>query len=302
MKKNLMVFLASFLLLAISFALFIYAFLNPTKMIFYIFSGGFLILFCVINRLSEKKIRCADGYNLLQAYTFYLKCEKKGVSVKFTKIKDSDMQVISSIASGYEFTSLDANSILELTTGTLESYTSANGKTAYRMVYQAAEAQGEMITVVMRLVLMFIMHENNQEMLLGILRDNFGMTADVELYVGAVLAAIAKSSVETQLGMDSALAIIYYIFYGADLGVDNATNGIKDLNAEWTKLLKDMQNSRDEGEALAGEIIAGILDLDIFDDIIDPEEGIAPNGFIAFFQKLSSLFQKIIDWFKNIFG
>ena len=75
----------------------------------------------------------------------------------------------------------------------------------------------------------------------------------------------------------------------------------KDLDAEWTKLLEEMRNSNDKGEALAGQIITDILDLDIFDDIIDPDEGIAPNGFIAFFQKIISWFQKIIEWFKNLF-
>ena len=202
-------------------------------------------------------------------------------------------------ATGYEFEALDANAILELTVGKLESYESKNGKTAYRMVYAPADemtgGKAEMVTVVMRLIVTFIMHENNQEMLLGLLRDTFNMSADVELYVGAILSAIGKSSVETQLGMDSALSILYYVFYGADYGADNAANGMKDLNAEWTQLLKDMQNSKDEGEAIAGDIIAGILDLDIFDDIIDPEVGIAPNGFIKFIMK-------IIEWFKALFS
>ena len=205
-------------------------------------------------------------------------------------------------ATGYEFAALDANAILELTVGTLEKYDSKSGLEAYRMTYAAEGAEvggkSDMVTVVLRLLVTFIMHENNQEMLLGLLRDNFGMTADVELYVGALLSAIAKSSVETQLGMDAALSILYYVFYGADLGVDNATNGVKDLNAEWTKLLSEMRNSKDEGEALAGEIIAGILDLDIFDDIVDPEEGIAPNGFIKFIMKIIEFFKKLFSWGK----
>ena len=205
-------------------------------------------------------------------------------------------------ATGYEFATLDASAILELTVGTLEKYDSKSGLEAYRMAYAAKGAEvggkSDMVTVVMRLLVTFIMHENNREMLLGLLRDNFGMTSDVETFVGAVLAAIAKSSVETQLGMDSALSILYYVFYGADLGVGNATNGIKDLNKEWTKLLKDMQNSKDSGEALAGDIIAGILDLDIFDDIIDPDEGIAPNGLIKFIMKIIEFFKKLFSFGK----
>ena len=139
-------------------------------------------------------------------------------------------------------------------------------------------------------------------MLLGFLRDKLGMTADAEKYVRGILDYLKKNDTTSALGMDLALATLYYIFYGLDIGVDNTANGVKDLNAEWTKLLNDMRNSKDEGEALAGEIIAGILDLEIFDDVIDPEEGVAPNGFIAFFQKIIDWFNKIIEWFKNLFN
>ena len=204
---------------------------------------------------------------------------------------------------GYEFENLDADAVAELSVGKLVSYTSKNGKQAYKMVY-AEDGSGdkaEMATVVSRLAITFVMHENNQEMLLGLLRS-LGMTAETEKYVGAVLAAIAKSSVETKLGMDAALSTVYYIYYGATIGADHASTGIKDLNAEWTTLLKEMQNSKDSGEALAGDIIAGILDLDIFEDIIDPEIGIAPNGFLKFFQKIAEWFKGISEFFKKIFG
>lgn len=71
---------------------------------------------------------------------------------------------------------------------------------------------------IMRLFVTFVMHENNQEMLLGLMRDKLGMTADAEKYVAALLKLIADCSVETKLGMDTALATLYYLFYGADIG------------------------------------------------------------------------------------
>ncbi len=222
-------------------------------------------------------------------------------TLTFEKLFDMLLDMIAE-STGYEFESLDANAVNELSVGKLVSYTSANGKTAYKMVYQSEAAKGEMVTVVMRLIVTFIMHENNQEMLLGLLRDNLGMTEEAEKYVAGVLKVLADSSTETQLGMDSALATLYYIYFGLDLGVGELADGKKDLDAEWTKLLEDMRNSKDEGEALAGEIISGILDLDIFEDIIDPVEGIAPNGFIKFFQKIAEWFQSIIDFFKNLFS
>lgn len=155
---------------------------------------------------------------------------------------------------------------------------------------------------IMRLLVTFVMHENNQEMLLGLMRDKLGMTADAEKYVAALLKLIADCSVETKLGMDTALATLYYLLYGADIGVGNTATGIKDLNAEWTSLLKNMRESGDRGEAMVGDLIAGILDMDIFDDIIDPDLGIAPNGFLKFFQKIINLFKSLTGWFKNLFN
>ncbi len=222
-------------------------------------------------------------------------------TLTFEKLFDLLLDMIAD-STGYEFEAMDASAVAELSVGKLVSYTSANGKTAYKMIYQSAEAKGEMITVVMRLLITFIMHENNQEMLLGLLRDYLGMTAEAEKYVAGVLKVIADCSTETQLGMDNALATLYYIYYGLDIGVGEAADGKKDLDAEWTKLLEEMRNSKDDGEALAGEIITGILDLDIFEDIIDPVEGIAPNGFIKFFQRIAEWFQAIIDFFKNLFN
>ena len=218
-------------------------------------------------------------------------------TIDFDWLFDKLLEIIKD-ATGYEFDALDANAIVELTVGTLESYTSLNGKTAYRMIYQSAEAKGEMVTVVLRLAITFIMHENNRAMLLGLLRDNLGMSAEAEKYVELLLNIIADCAVGTRLGMDSALATIYYIFYGADVGVGETTGGYNSLNDAWREALKELREESD----IAADLIEEILGSDIFEDIIDPEEGIAPNGFIAFFQKIASWFQKIIDFFKGLFS
>lgn len=218
-------------------------------------------------------------------------------TIDFDWLFDKLLEIIKD-ATGYEFDALDANAIVELTVGTLESYKSLNGKTAYRMIYQSAEAKGEMVTVVLRLAITFIMHENNRAMLLGLLRDNLGMSAEAEKYVELTLNIIADCAVETRLGMDTALATIYYIFYGADVGVGETTGGYDSLNDAWREALKELREESD----IAADLIEEILGSDIFEDIIDPEEGIAPNGFIAFFQKIASWFQKIIDFFKGLFS
>ena len=205
-------------------------------------------------------------------------------------------------ATGYEFSTLDANALAELTVGKLESYGSLSGKTAYKMVYAEGESgnKAEMVTVVMRLIVTFIMHENNREMLLGLLRDNLGMSADAEKYVRGILDTIATVAVDTYLGMDQALATLYYLFYGADIGVDGAAGGLKDLNKEWQNILKELGMSDDPNELTIGNLLAKFLG-DYFEDVLTPE-GVAPNGFIAFFQRIIEWFNKIIEWFKNLFN
>ncbi len=208
-------------------------------------------------------------------------------------------------STGYEFSNLDASALCELSVGTVESYTSLNGKTAYKMVYANTDditgGKAEMATVIMRLLITFVMHENNQEMLLGLLRDHLGMTPEAEKYIGGVLYVYATAATETYLGMDQALATTYYLYYGADIGVSEVVGGFKDLNLEWQKILKELGYSDDENASEIGKLIAGIFELDIFEDIISPE-GIAPNGLIAFVEKIISIFKSIIEWFRAFFA
>lgn len=114
-KKDIITHLLTYALLAISFIMFIFAFITVNKMFYYIFSGSFLILFCVFNKVSERKILCSDGYNLLQAYFFYTKCERRGVSVKASKLSGEDMKIISEVAGGYDYSKgFDENKLKEL--------------------------------------------------------------------------------------------------------------------------------------------------------------------------------------------
>ncbi len=222
-------------------------------------------------------------------------------AINFEWLFDKLLEVIKD-ATGYEFATLNASAIAELTVGKLESYDSLSGKTAYKMVYTEGESgnKAEMVTVVMRLIITFIMHENNREALLGLLRDNLGMTADAEKYVRGLLDTMAAVSTETYLGMDKSLATLYYLFYGAEIGVGETTNGLKDINAQWQQILKDLGMSDDPNEKTVGNLLAQFLDK-YMEDVLT-SEGIAPNGLIAFFQKIISFFEKIIEWFKGLFN
>lgn len=201
---------------------------------------------------------------------------------------------------GTEFAAIDANAFLELTVGKLVSYESANGKKAYKMVYQSETAKGEMVTIMLRLLITFLMTEDNREAAISLLKNYFSMSPDAEKYLRGVFEAYADCVTTTHLGMDKALATTYYLFYGADIAADETAGAVKDVNGKWQKILKKLGKSDNPDEASIGNLLADILDYEIFEDIIDADEGIAPNGFIKFFMKIKELFQRVIDFFKSL--
>ena len=209
-------------------------------------------------------------------------------------------------STGYEFDLLnDFSAVLELTTGKLESYYSANGKLAYRMVYTDAKSgieggtTADMVTIVLRLLVAFINQSENGEMVLDLMQSEMGMSDDARKYMAAVFATIQYGMGETDRGIEASLAALYYIFYGLDIGVEEANGILKDINDEWEKILKELGKSDDPNELTVGNMLAAALDY-FLDDIFD-SEGLASNGLIAFFNRLIELFQKIINWFKETF-
>ena len=201
---------------------------------------------------------------------------------------------------GYEFENLNADAIAELSIGKLESYTSANGKTAYRMVYAEGESgtQTEMVVTVEKLLVTFIMHETNRDVVTNLLKDKLGMSDDAAKYVDTILDIVAEYAVNTEDGMDSTLYLIYTIYYVADTGVGNAAGSMNDINGTW----KDIVTVIKKNDSSAGAIIDEILGWEIFEDVLDAEDGFAPNGIIKFFQKIADWFKGISEWFKNLFS
>lgn len=202
---------------------------------------------------------------------------------------------------GYSFTVSDIDAIAELTVGTLEQYTSLNGKTAYKMVYAPdggiEGGKTEMVTVIERLIITFITAEENQEVLMQFLKDKLGMSAETEKYVRGLIKLLAESVRDTSVGMQTALASIYFIFYGVDIGVGETAGGLKGVNNAWKEALDELGKKNPAGL----ELIEHILGWDIFEDLLDPEE-VAPNGLIKFFQKIADLFKSISEFFKKIFS
>ena len=217
--------------------------------------------------------------------------------ITFDSLFDYALDLIAE-KTGYEFSAMDGNAIIELTVGKLVSYTSKNGEKAYTMVYQSEKAKAEMVTIVERLLITFIMKEDNREKFIGLLRDELNMSPDAEKYVRVLLDCIAECTVNTYLGMDKALAEVYYVFYGVDIGADKTAGAVKNINKKWQEIIKKLGASNDSNEASLGNALAILLD-GTLGGIFD-SNGLASGGFIKFFERLREIFMKIIEFFRNI--
>ena len=214
---------------------------------------------------------------------------------------------------GFKFTEIPMDTFVELTVGKLETYDSLSAEDpAYRMVYDENSAsEGDMVTVLLRLVITFILTENNREVLINLLKSELGMSADAEKYVAALFKALADCTIGNQLGMDSALATIYYVYYGLDKGVGEAADGKKDLDKAWQAKLKELGYSDNKDEQSVGNLITDILDIVFNDqgnvpddggnDVLD-KDGLASNGFLSFFQRIKIFFEEIAAFFRELFS
>ncbi|MGN0443992.1 MAG: hypothetical protein ACI4F5_05180 [Acutalibacteraceae bacterium] len=214
----------------------------------------------------------------------------------FSSLYDYLLKAISD-STGYDLTPLRGEAIKELTLGKLVSFTSKNGETAYTMVYQSESAKADMVTIIMRLVISFIMTEKNMDKIVGILKDYLGMSADAEKYITGFLYLLADYTVTNRLGMDKALASTYYVFFGLDIGAEETANGKKNIDKTWQNVLKKLDGTKVEG---LGTFIGSLLDEITGGDIINGD-GIAPNGLLKFFQKIIEWFKKIFEKISNLF-
>ena len=157
--------------------------------------------------------------------------------------------------------------------------------------------KAEMVTVIERLLITFITDAKNQEAVMQLLKDKLGMTEETAKYVEGLIKLLADCVKDTSVGMQSALATIYYVFYGVDIGVGEALGGINGVNNAWKEALDELGKKN----PAALEFIEYILGWDVFEDLLDPEV-VAPNGFIRFFQSIANIFAKIGEFFKKLFS
>ncbi len=213
---------------------------------------------------------------------------------------------------GFSFEGITGADLAGLTTGTLISYDSfadqnAEGsKKAYKMVYGGKEAQADMVTSILVLLIKFVTTEGNQEAIVALL-ESIGMTAEGKKYVAAMIEFLATCIADTKLGMDAALYSIYYVYYGVDMGAAEVVKGKDDLSKQWQAKLEELNKNSPNENAQVGDLLTDIFDI-IFETDDEGENGVLDNsgvasqGGLTFFQKIAKFFQEIADFFRNLFS
>lgn len=199
---------------------------------------------------------------------------------------------------GFELTEVAMNAVTELTLGEVISYTSKNGEKAYTMVYATGADSVDFVTVILRLVLTFISIPENVVALEAILADE--LTGDGYTFLCSLLENFSQMAA-SEGGMDEIMYTVYQIFYAANVAAHKTNDWVEDFNGDYT-FLGQLFETSDLAFMRQIKISLGGLLGKYGEDVIDPDEGVAPNGFIKFFQKIAEFFQKIADFFKNLFS
>ena len=91
------------------------------------------------------------------------------------------------------------------------------------------------------------------------------------------------------------------VFYGADTGIDSTIENMEKLDGAWSGLLDLVEEVNPDSFELLNKIINKVdPDGDVFGT--GDDAGIAQNGIVRFFQKVSTWFSNIGTWFKNLFS
>ena len=237
-----------------------------------------------------------------------------GVLDRVDGLEDVDMRLIYSIAVAslngvlkkagvpFRFTTIVGNAIDELTHGYVRSYDSLTGKTAYTMVLDKnldRYCYGDMLCVLTRLILKFLAQDGNVDAVMGLLDSTFGLNEITFRATHAFLTLLA-TYMTTYGGYEVAMTAIYYTVYGAHKGAHEGRLAYDKVN---DKLSSVSDKLRKIDDPIAREVLNLLLDIadENVGDVIG-SDGLAANGLIRFFMKLYEILQKIIGFFKNLFG
>ncbi|MBQ6898503.1 MAG: hypothetical protein IJN70_05920 [Clostridia bacterium] len=203
---------------------------------------------------------------------------------------------------GFQLTEVAMEALKELTVGTVISFTSKNGKTAYTVEYATGADRVDMVTVILRTVLTFVSIPENVVALEGMLEGK--LNEDGYKFLCSLLENFSQMAAKTdengnKTGMDEIMYTVYQIFYAANVAAHSTEDWLAEFNGDYS-FLNELFKTSNLDFLRQIEISLGDLLNKYTGDIIDDNE-IAPNGLIAFFQKIVEFFQKIGDFFKNLF-
>jgi len=226
------------------------------------------------------------------------------VSLNFNTLIEALLNMLEE-GTDISFDSLDIDAIKELVSGKLVSFTSANGETAYRMVFNSEQSRADMATSVLRIVLRWIASSENGEKLKELIKEKVELPEDGYKYIDSLIDVVLTYC-GTAVGMDSMLHSIYYVFYGIHTGAHEANEWLDSYNARF-KFVNEYFN-KSENDDLMG--VAKLLD-NLYRFFIDDNgstgnvfspEGLAPNGLIPFFQQIIEWFRAIVAKLQTLFG
>ena len=197
---------------------------------------------------------------------------------------------------GFQLTEVAMEALKELTVGTVISYESKNGKTAYTVEYATGADRVDMVTVVLRTVLTFVSIPENVVALEAMLEGS--LDGEGYKFLCSLLENFSQMAA-SEGGMDEIMYTVYEIFYAANVAAHSTEDWFAEFNGDYS-FLNELFKTSDLDFLRQIEISLGDLLNKYTGDIIDDNE-LAPNGLIAFFQKIVEFFQKIGDFFKNLF-
>ncbi len=201
----------------------------------------------------------------------------------------------------FKFTSIAASAVEELTYGYVRSFDSLSGRKAYTMVLGKEinkYCYGDLISILMRIVLKFLSVDGNSKALVELLKVKFNMSASDEKMLTILTNAVAWYT-GTLGGYEVVMLTLYYTIYGASQASGSGVEAYDKVNAKWASVVVKLEEL---DNPIAKEVVKAVLEAakNEAGDVIGPD-GVAPNGFIRFFQKIAEWFRMIIQKIKNLF-
>ena len=206
---------------------------------------------------------------------------------------------------GFEIDVFAGNAINELTTGRVVSYQSKNGETYYTMQYASDRDKADMVTVILRLVIEFLVDDTNYAAIKGLLAEAI-TDGDTYNSVCTVLDAVIAAAADDP-SRGQAMATVYYLFVTLDKTAEGADNLYHDITNSWAFILNQLETSDDPLMRNLEKSIKNALNNYFGTDyVVGDKESILDEekdaGTISFIEAIKNFFKKIGDFFRKLFG